>query len=224
MCADFLTLCVVLCFISQDTAVNTHVIKDSKKQLKRHMKNAESTLKDVQMTVQLVESQRDKFAHIDNSELYDRRTLVSTSQDRLTRAKHDMHSEQVKSKMMADERAKAMRRAALESEAEKEQTAFIVDSAARTSLLMQQQDETLEDLDEAVMRVGNMASTIHDELGTQNRMLDEMDDDLADAEEKLGVVMGKLGKLLKTKDKFQLGTILCLTLTVVILFFLVIYT
>jgi syntaxin 6 len=47
---------------------------------------------------------------------------------------------------------------------------------------------------------------------------------LQDAEEKLGVVMGKLAKLLKTKDKCQLGTILALILTVLVLLFLVLYT
>lgn len=48
--------------------------------------------------------------------------------------------------------------------------------------------------------------------------------DLVDAEEQLGVVMGKLAKLMKTKNKCQLGTILCLFAIVVILFLLVVYT
>jgi syntaxin 6 len=212
----------------QDTAVNTHALKDAKKQLKRHIKNAESTLKDVQMTVQLVETQRDKFAHIGNSEMYDRKTLVSTSQDRLARAKEDMNSSQVKSKLLQDERAKALRRAAAPAQDDDHShnngDPFVTDSAARTSLLMQQQDETLEELDEAVVRVGHMASTIHEELGTQNKILDEIEEDLTDAEEKLGAVMGKLAKLLKTKDKCQLGTILALLLTALVLFFLVLYT
>jgi len=176
------------------------------------------------MTISLVESQREKFAHISNSDLYDRKTLVHTSQERLSRAKQDMHSQSIKSKLLEDERAKVMRRTAEDSEDQKEQTAFIADSAARTFLLMQQQDETLEDLDEAVVRVGHMATSIHEEIGQQNKILEEMDDDLADAEEKLGVVMGKLGKLLKTKDKCQLGTILALIVTVIVLLFLVIYT
>lgn len=222
------TLSFSLLLLLQDTAVNTHAVKDSKKQLKRHIKNAESTLRDVQMTVSLVESQRERFSHISSSELYDRTTLVSTSQERLTRAKQDMTSSSVKSKLLQDERNKQMRRA---SQAEqqhdengKEQSAFIADSAARTTLMMQQQDDVLEDLDEAVVRVGNMASTIHEELAEQNVLLNEMDEDLQDAEEKLGVVMGKLGKLLKTKDKCQLGTILALIVTVIVLLFLVIYT
>lgn len=174
------------------------------------------------MTVQLVETQRDKFAHINNSELYDRKTLVSTSQERLVRAKEDMNSSQIKSKLLEDERAKAMRRIAPEDDLGGDP--FVADSAARTSLLIQQQDETLDELDEAVVRVGSMATSIHEELSTQNKILNEMDEDLQDAEEKLGVVMGKLAKMLKTKDKCQLGTILVLMLTALVLFFLVLYT
>ena len=95
---------------------------------------------------------------------------------------------------------------------------------AETMLIMQRQDETLHDLDMAVTRVSYMADTIHTEIESQNVMLNELEDELVDAEEQLGVVMGKLAKLLKTKNKCQLGLILMLSLVVLILFFLVLYT
>jgi syntaxin 6 len=131
--------------------------------------------------------------------------------------------------MLQDERTKAVRRAGADSlgaknDAERMNTSFIVDSQARTSLLMQHQDETLDELDAAVTRVSSLAEHIHEEVGQQNKMLSEMEDDLADAEEQMGVVMGKLGKFLQTKDRFQLGTIVALFFTVVVLFFLVVYT
>jgi len=192
--------------------------------LKRHLKNAELTLRDVQTTVELVESQRKRFSHIDNSELYERRALVSTAQDRLTRAKADMSSESVKSKMLADERAKTVRRAGGmdQTAEEKENTAFIADAQAQSSLLMEQQDETLDELGEAVHRVGEMAENIHEEIGMQNKILNEMEEDLSDAEEKLGLVMGKLAKMLKTKDTFTIGTIIMLSVIVLVLLFFVI--
>jgi hypothetical protein len=43
-------------------------------------------------------------------------------------------------------------------------------------------------------------------------------------EEELGIVMGKLAKFLQTKDRWQLGTILTLTITVLFLLMLVVYT
>ena len=195
--------------------------------LKRHLKNAESTLKDVQMTVQVVDSSRAKFAHINDRELYERKSLVHTSRDRLQRAKQEMNSEAVKAKMFQDERALAARRRSsmgAKTDAERENSALIVDSQARQSLLMQHQDETLDELDLAVTRVNEMAGNIGDEIGQQNKMLTEMEEDLTNVEEELGMVMGKLAKFLKTKDTWQLGTILCLMATALVLFFLVLYT
>jgi syntaxin 6 len=93
-----------------------------------------------------------------------------------------------------------------------------------TMLIMQRQDETLHDLDMAVTRVSYMADTIHTEIESQNVMLNKLEDELIDAEEQLGVVMGKLARLLKTKNKCQLGLILMLSLVVLVLFFLVLYT
>lgn len=90
--------------------------------------------------------------------------------------------------------------------------------------MMKQQDETLDDLDLAVTRVSYIADTIHEELENQNVMLDNLGEDLSHAEEQMGVVMGKLGKLLKTKSKCQIGLILILSAIVLVLFFLVLYT
>lgn len=197
--------------------------------MKRHMKGAEATLRDVHTTVQAVESDRSKFSHIDEAQLYERRALVNTSRDRIAKAKDEMNSENVRLKLLEDERNKAIRRSGdgllgATTDEERRNTDFVMDSQAQTSLLMQEQDETLDELGEAVTRVGEMAGNINDEINLQNKMLEEMDEDMTDAEEQLGMVMGKLGKFLKTKDKWQLRTILFLSLTVVILFFLVIYT
>jgi syntaxin 6 len=193
------------------------------------LKNAESTLRDVLTTVQLVENDREKFAHVNDAQLYERKTLVNTSKERLVRAKDEMNSESVKSKLLRDERNKALRRSGdgllgATNDGERKNTSFVMDSQAQTSLLMQQQDDTLDELGEVVHRVGEMAENIHGEIGQQNKMLDEMEEDMTDAEEQLGLVMGKLAKFLKTKNPWQLRTILALSLTVVVLFFLVIYT
>ncbi|KAL3911257.1 MAG: hypothetical protein SGILL_007351 [Bacillariaceae sp.] len=213
----------------RDTSVNVHEYKDAKKQLKRHVKNAESTLKDVSITVQAVENDRIKFAHIDDSQLYERKALVDTSRGRIQHAKDEMTSESVKNKQLHDERNKAARRSGdgllgASTDEERQNTDFILNNQAQTSLLMQEQDETLDELGDAVVRVGEMAGTIGEEIGQQNKMLDELDQDMTNAEEELGLVMGKLAKFMHTKDPWQLKTILCLSLTVVILLFLVIYS
>ena len=209
--------------------MNVHEYKDTKKQLKRHIKNSESTLKDVSLTVSAIENDRSKFSHIDDAQLYERRSLVNTSKGRIQHAKDEMNSELVKTKLIQDERQKMIRRSGdgllgATNDTERRNTDFILDNQAQTSLLMNQQDETLDELGDAVVRVGEMAGVISEEIGQQNRMLDDLDQDMTNAEEELGLVMGKLAKFLHTKDPWQLKTILCLSLTVVILLFLVIYS
>ena len=54
-------------------------------------------------------------------------------------------------------------------------------------------------------------------------MLTDLDEDLDAAAEKMGVVMGSLAKLLKTKDRCHLWSILILALILVILVFLIVY-
>lgn len=212
-----------------DTAVNAHEIKDSKKQIKRHIKHSESTLKDLQTIIKLVEKQRDKFANITEDELGTRVSFVTEALSQISQVKQAMNSETVKNKIAADERALAIRRAGGanlngQSEKEKENTAFLVDNSTQAQLMMRQQDETLDDLDDAVLRVGTMADNIHLEIESQNKLLDNLDDDLQDAEERLGLVMGRLGQLLKTQNKCQLGTILTLVVVAIVLFFFVLYS
>ena len=65
---------------------------------------------------------------------------------------------------------------------EQQNTDFIINQKASATIMMRQQDEALEDLDGAVDRVGNMAEAINVELGVQNKMIDELGEDLDEAE------------------------------------------
>jgi syntaxin 6 len=227
-----------------DTATNTHAIKETKKQLKRHIKHAESTLADLETTVRVVERQREKFPHIHDGEMEDRKEFVRESKSRINHSKMMMQSEEVKQKFVRDERALTERRrgaaaattngggipdlekgnASTSNNSNNGITNHNSAERSETMLMMQQQDEALDDLGLAVTRVGYLAETIHEEIESQNKMLTDLEDDLADAEEQLGVVMGKLAKLLKTKSRCQIGLILILSLIVLVLFFLVLYT
>jgi len=211
-----------------DTAVNTHDVKDAKKQCKRGFKQADSALTDLQKTVRLVESSRGlpQFQHIDDDELISRQSFIASNKQKLSTLKDRMQAQDIKNKLTKDQRALSARRSGnlgARNAAEQKNTDFIIDQRASAQIMMSQQDEVIDDLGEAVTRVGAISSTINSEIADQTKMLKSLDDDLADAEEKLGLVMGKLGKFLKTKDKCQIGTILCLTLIVIILFVCVIY-
>lgn len=55
-------------------------------------------------------------------------------------------------------------------------------------------------------------------------MLDDLTDDVDEAQERMNFVMDRMSKLLKTKDRCQLGLIIFLMLVLVVMVFLVIYT
>jgi len=212
---------------STNTATDTE-FKECRKTLGRELKSAEKQLRDLNLTVELVQRDRQQFAHIDDYELEKRSSYVAETRRTLSDVRAFYSGDEVKQKMLADERKEIEKRPASNlgamSSDDMENTHFIHDQQAQQRMIMNQQDEDLEELGFAVDRVQDMAVGINSELKTQNRMLNDLDQDLDEATEKMNFVMGKLAKLLKTKDTCQIWTILALTLILIILIFLLIYT
>ena len=213
----------------KDDAANYVEYKDNKKKLKSQLKSAESTLRDVHATVQAVENDRGKFTHINDSELFERRTLVETSRSRIQHAKGEMNAEKVRKKIFATEKQNAIKRygdgmLGAKNDLELQNTDFILNNQTQSRMMINEQDETLDDLGDAVARVGEMAEQIGEEIGHQNVMLENLDQDMTNAEDEMGLVMGKMAKFIGTKDRWQLRIIFTLSLIVVVMFFLIIYT
>ena len=90
---------------------------------------------------------------------------------------------------------------------------------------MQQQDQGLEMLSQSAERLGQLSMNIHDELNQQNKMLDEMDNDLEDAGENLDMITRKTKELIeKSGGKGNCMLIVCLSVVAVVLFLLILYT
>jgi hypothetical protein len=100
---------------------------------------------------------------------------------------------------------------------EKENSKFIRGQQQIQKEQINQQDVQIGRLGEAVTRLDGIGRTINTELKEQNVLLQELDDDLDDAGNKMNVVMAKLSKLLKTKDGCQIWTIVILAVILVIL-------
>ena len=122
---------------------------------------------------------------------------------------------------------------------ERDNTRFVHGQQQMTQEMIGQQDVALDSLGNAVDRLEGMGRTINTELkgiwyiwisiqlllirllslflSEQNRLLDELDGDIDDAGEKMNFVMGKLSKLLKTKDGCQIWTIVILALILIVL-------
>lgn len=209
------------------TSAGNPQFRECKKSLAREIRAAEAQLKDLGLTVDYVERDRPSFPHIDDRELGERRGFVSKARAELSGARDAAAGPRARAKMDADEKAAVATEHGhygAKTDIEMANTDFIHGAHAQTRATMREQDENLEQLDGAVDRVHRMAEEIHGELSTQSRMIDEMEGELDETTDKMNFVMGKLAKLLKTKDTCQLWTIVALTVVLVVMVMLVIWS
>jgi hypothetical protein len=102
---------------------------------------------------------------------------------------------------------------------------FATNSIQRQQKQMREQDEGLEMLGQSADRLGQMSMNISEELGFQNKMLDEMDEDLEEANENLDIVTRKTKEMIEKSG----GTKNCLLIAglagvVIFLLFLILYS
>eukprot|EP00615_Pteridomonas_danica_P007056 CAMPEP_0114350954 /NCGR_PEP_ID=MMETSP0101-20121206/16800_1 /TAXON_ID=38822 ORGANISM="Pteridomonas danica, Strain PT" /NCGR_SAMPLE_ID=MMETSP0101 /ASSEMBLY_ACC=CAM_ASM_000211 /LENGTH=228 /DNA_ID=CAMNT_0001490547 /DNA_START=70 /DNA_END=753 /DNA_ORIENTATION=- len=182
--------------------------KECRRAFTRELKSSEKQMRDLTLTVDLVLKDRAQFAHIDDYELDERSKYISETKEVLAEISLTLKGEEVKRKMVADERTELENRpasnlGATNSEA-MENTHFIHDKQAEARMIMREQDEDLVELGQGVDRLQELSSGINQELKVQNKMLNDLDADIEEAAEKMNFVMGKLAKLLKTKDTCQI--------------------
>lgn len=99
------------------------------------------------------------------------------------------------------------------------------DSLARQQQLMQQQDAGLEMLGQHAERLGQMSLQISEELGHQNKILTEMDEDLDEANQNLDLVTRKTKEFIQASGGTRnFVVILTLVFIAIILLLLILYT
>ena len=116
-------------------------------------------------------------------------------------------------------------RVGLDSDSEEEPDDFIQQQVRQQQLQMRQQDEGLEMLSESANRLGALSLGIHEELNSQNVMLDDMENDLENAATNLGIVTKRTKDLIKKsggKRNFMIIVSMCFVIVVLIL--LILYT
>lgn len=202
--------------------------KECRRAFAREIKSAEKQMRDLTLTVDLVQRDRAQFAHIDDYELQQRTSYIASTKQALADISAAYKGDAVKRKMVADERAELEKKPqstlGATSSDQMENTHFIHDKQAEARMIMAEQDQDLEELGVGVDRLNELGQNINEELKVQNQMLSDLDRDIDEAAEKMNFVMGKLARLLKTKDTCQLWTVLILTVILVVLVFLVMYT
>lgn len=82
---------------------------------------------------------------------------------------------------------------------------------------MKKQDMSLGILEEGVDNLNNMANGIHDEIQQQDKLLDTLDTDVSDAQNRLNQARDKMQALMKTNSKCQFWTIIILFIVALIM-------
>ncbi|CAM9495572.1 unnamed protein product, partial [Hapterophycus canaliculatus] len=217
----------------QDLLNNTNTaqnrdFQDLRRDLSKEVKVAEAQLRDLRRTVEYVENNRESFVHIDDAELLERKTFLSDSKQVLLSASDALDGQHTKDKIAQDNRSEMAKYRSkgdlgARTEVERDNTEHILDQQSRVRMQLARQDEDLEELGSHVERVGETATVINEELRSQNRLLTSLDEDMDETTERMNFVMGRLGKLLKTKSKCQIWTILLLSFVLIILVLMLIY-
>lgn len=68
-----------------------------------------------------------------------------------------------------------------------------------------------------MVNLGRIARTIGDEVKDQEKMLGDMEEGVSEAQGKMNANLAKIEKILKTKDKCQIGTIVALIVVFIVL-------
>lgn len=102
---------------------------------------------------------------------------------------------------------------------------FISSESDRQLLLIKQQDEELDELSASVERIGGVGLTIHEELLSQDRIIDELGSEMDSTSNRLDFVQKKVAMVMKKASaKGQFMMILFLVILFIVLFVLVFFT
>jgi len=100
---------------------------------------------------------------------------------------------------------------------------FVTDESGRQALIMKEQEEDLDDLSETVMRLGGVGLTIHEELSSQGRLIDELGNDMDSTATRLDFIQKRVATVMKKAGwKGQVMIVVFLIALLLILTFLVI--
>ncbi|KAL1528700.1 hypothetical protein AB1Y20_010034 [Prymnesium parvum] len=96
-----------------------------------------------------------------------------------------------------------------------------VGSTETQKLLLKEQDATIRGLAASVQRVQGMALLVNEELSAQNRLIDDIDENVDRTDSKMKGLHRKLTLLANDRDSGKYCVIACLLIVLAILIFLV---
>jgi len=190
------------------------------------LKRVGSDVNDLSDTITIVVKNRNRFAHISDQELENRKTFVKE-----VRAVIDEYTQTINQHSQKFEAAGAGKRSfatsntrrAFDREFGREQEDFVASRGDQQQLLQQKEDEVLDDMISALGRLGDVSNTISDTIKEQKRDLDELDTHVEEGNSRMDVVMKKVNRLLGSSDKGRICCIIFLAIMIIVLILLLFY-
>ncbi|ETO64288.1 hypothetical protein, variant 1 [Phytophthora nicotianae P1976] len=192
-------------------------------QIESAVSTAEKSVKFLEETIVMVEANRTKFEHIDAAEIASRKAFVAATRkvgnvleiareegvlmpfkQELQAVSAEISTDAVKTRIRKEER-KLMQSAKSSTSFRSNLTGqernehFLEEETQRQQQIMQEQDQSLAGLHSDITRLHGVTVEISSEVKSQNKMLDDLTDDVEEAQERMNFVMGRLSKMLKTK-------------------------
>lgn len=192
--------------------------------VKLSVKTIRMNLNDLSQTVAIVEKKRERFTNIDDEELASRKRFINDTKASVQDVQNTMTSERTKNKIKSDRLVKKPPASAVDRARDEDSNRYVEQKAQQAQLLEQKQDVVLDDMSAALARLGDVAMTIGTELESQDALLQDINDEMDEADDKMTMVMKKITKLLGTSDWGKLCCILVLFCLCILLGALVIYT
>ncbi|CAE8581960.1 unnamed protein product [Polarella glacialis] len=187
-----------------------------------------SDLGEVERSIKAVEENRQRF-HLSDAQLAARKDFWAAS----TAAQKDLQSsvtgQAARSKMDGDRKRTLLVRQDQAQEQQQqrltqESKAFHEEQRLLQRQLLASQEDELEALERGTQRLGQVAYTINGELESQQKLLDELNEDVGREMERMDVVTKSMGALLKTSNRGQIYMVGAAILLFLILVFLILNT
>ncbi|CAE7462782.1 STX6 [Symbiodinium natans] len=212
---------------SENTA-ESRLFKDCHKELQSELAQLSGDLAEVQQSIKAVEDNRERF-RLSDAQLTARKDFLAASQAAHQEVQSSLSSIAVQNKLDEDRKQVLLRNQRQAKETEERQLAqeskaFLEEQRLLQKQLLAQQEDELQALEKGAQRLGQVAYTINGEIESQQRLLDELNQDIEKEMERMDVVTKGMGALLKTSNKAQIYSVGGAIVLFVILVFLILNT
>jgi len=205
----------------QDMLENTNTASNSEfasltKEVKIGIQTVRAYVRDLEKTITAVERNRHKYSAIQDSELEARKKFVNDTTLAVNQIEDALSSVNTKRKLEKDQKEALFKHHSLtaqEKEKKTENQSYVDGHQQQQQLMEEKQDEVLDDITEALGRLGDVAGTINRELKVHDALLEEVTDDTEEATTAMQKALKQMDTLLGQSDK---GRICCIVILIIV--------